>query len=166
MDLKPRHIEFRDAIQDIINNPKVQQMGNITQHARGISCLDHCVFVAYISFAICKKLGLNAKSAARGALLHDLYLCNWEKTTIGHWQRLVIHPKMALENAKEFGISSLEKDIIVKHMWPITLTQLPRHRESAIVNFADKACSMAEVFGVYWWLNTKKQLRCLNEALA
>lgn len=166
MELKPRHMEFRDAIKDIIYNPKVQEMNKISQHTKGISCLDHCLFVSYISFAICEKLGLDAKSAARGALLHDLYLCNWNFTTIGHWKRLVVHPQMALENAKEFGLSNLEKDIISKHMWPVTLFHIPLHRESAVVNFADKACAIAEVVGIYWKLKTRKQLRNLNNELA
>ncbi|MEG1801535.1 MAG: HDIG domain-containing protein [Oscillospiraceae bacterium] len=166
MELKPRHIEFRNSIESIINQPKVQEMGKISQHVQGISCLDHCIFVSYMSFAICKKLGLDANAAARGALLHDLYLCNWDYTNIGHWERLLIHPKMALENAKEFGLSSLEKDIISKHMWPVTLFHVPLHRESAVVNLADKACAIAEVCGIYWRLKTKNQLRRLNMALA
>ncbi|MEG0021005.1 MAG: HDIG domain-containing protein, partial [Oscillospiraceae bacterium] len=166
MELKPRHIEFRDSIDSIINQPKVQEMSRISQHVNGISCLDHCLFVSYMSFAVCKKLGLDANAAARGALLHDLYLCNWDYTDIGHWKRLTIHPQMALENAREFGLSNLEKDIISKHMWPITLFHIPVHRESAVVNLADKICATAEMCGIYWHLKTKTQLRCLNRALA
>ena len=86
--------------------------------------------------------------AARGGLLHDLYLCDWSKTDVGKFERLVIHPLMALQNAEKFGLNDLERDIIVKHMWPLTRA-LPRHRESFVVSLADKLCATAEMLHVY-----------------
>lgn len=166
MHKEQRYIEFYSCIEDIVNHPKVQQMNDISQHVKGVSCLDHCLFVSYLSFSICKKLGFDAKSAARGALLHDLYLCHWENTNIGVWKRLLIHPKMAAKNADIFSLSHMEKDIILTHMWPITFTCVPFYRESAIVNLADKACSIAEVSGFYWALKSKNRLRKLNLAHA
>ena len=42
----------------------------------------------------------------------------------------------------------IEKDIIVKHMFPLNI-KLPRYRESYIVTIADKICSSYEViYGV------------------
>ena len=35
-------------------------------------------------------------------------------------------------------------DIIVKHMWPLTVT-LPKYRESYIVTLADKYCATSEM---------------------
>ena len=110
--------EFRVYIDDLIQHPNVQMMNQIKQHINGVSCLDHCIFVSYLSFSICKKLKLNAKAAARAGLLHDLYLCDWSQTNIGPWKRLLIHPQIALRNAEIHGLSDLEKDIISKHMWP------------------------------------------------
>ena len=91
--------EFRVYIDDLIQHPNVQMMNQIKQHINGVSCLDHCIFVSYLSFSICKKLKLNAKAAARAGLLHDLYLCDWSQTNIGPWKRLLIHPQIALRNA-------------------------------------------------------------------
>lgn len=150
-------IQFAACVEELLKDPDVRAMAEIHQHKKGISCLDHSIFVAYLSFLICRRLGLDFVAAARGGLLHDLYLCNWDETDVGLWERLVIHPRMALENAAKFGLSELEKDIIVKHMWPVTLS-LPRHRESAVVSFADKICTMAEFLYIYRWTRVGEHL--------
>lgn len=142
-------VEFSACINDIINDEAVQSMDNIKHHVHNVTCLDHCVFVAYVSFALCKKFNLNYVAAARAGLLHDLYLCDWSKTDVSRFRRLLIHPAMALKNAEKFSLSDLEKDIIIKHMWPVTLRQLPGYRESAVVNFADKICACIEFLRLY-----------------
>lgn len=141
--------EFYACIEDLIDSPSVQAMEDISQHAGGVSCLDHCIFVSYLSFVLCRRWGLDARSAARAGLLHDLYLCDWKTTDVGLFERLLIHPRMALKNAEQFGLSDLERDIILNHMWPVTLRQIPRRRESAVVNLADKLCATAEFAGLY-----------------
>ncbi|MEG2174218.1 MAG: HD family phosphohydrolase [Oscillospiraceae bacterium] len=150
--------EFRRCISDLIAQPDVQDMDHICQHAGGVSCLDHCVFVSYLSFALCRRWGLDYVAAARAGLLHDLYLCDWSATTIGPWERLLIHPQMALHNAEIHGLSELEKDIISNHMWPITLRRIPRHRESAVVNLADKLCATAEMLRIYRLIGAGRRL--------
>jgi uncharacterized protein len=56
-----------------------------------------------------------------------------------------IHPKLALKNAEEnFQLSDLEKDIIVKHMWPLTV-KFPKYKESYVVCLVDKYCSIQEI---------------------
>ena len=150
---------FIDCIDDLLEDWQVQSMSNIKQHINGVSCFDHSLFVAYISFRICKTLNLNFRSAARAGLLHDLYLCDWNAANVGRWERLLIHPQMALENADRFDLSVLEKDIIEKHMWPVTLRLLPRHRESFVVNFADKLCATAEVLHIYHLFRRKNALQ-------
>ena len=37
-----------------------------------------------------------------------------------------------------------EKDIILKHMWPVTFFHFPKYRESYLVTIADKICSSYE----------------------
>ncbi len=140
--------QFVECVEELLKDPDVRAMEEIRQHKEGISCLDHSIFVAYLSFLMCRRLGLDFVAAARGGLLHDLYLCKWEETEVGMWERLVVHPKMALKNASKFELSDLEKDIIVKHMWPVTLS-LPRHRESVVVSLADKICTVAELCYIY-----------------
>jgi uncharacterized protein len=150
--------EFWSCIDDLLMQPEVREMDNIRQHAAGVSCLDHCIFVSYVSFIACKRLGLDSTAAARAGLLHDMYLSDWRASQVGRFRRLVIHPKMALENADNFNLSSLEQDIILKHMWPVTLFSLPRHRESFVVNIADKICATAKMLRIYRRLDSGKQL--------
>lgn len=164
MIVKKSYVDFTEAIEDIIDDEKIQKMNGIYHHVKDVSCLDHSLFVAYVSFTICKKFRLNAHAAARGGLLHDLYLCNWEETNVKHYKRLFIHPQMALENASTFDLSKTEKDIIRNHMWPLTITKLPKCKESFIVSFADKICALSEQTGLYWRIQVSGSLRTLNKS--
>lgn len=69
---------FRACIADLIDTPSVQAMRNVSQHV-DINCLEHCVFVAYVSFLICRRMGWDFRAAARGGLLHDLFLYDWHQ---------------------------------------------------------------------------------------
>ena len=56
------------------------------------------------------------------------------------------HPKAACKNAEEdFNLTDIERDIIKKHMFPLTLTP-PKYRESVLVCLVDKVCSVYEIF--------------------
>ena len=154
--------EFRLCIADLIQQPSIQTMDQIKQHVKNVSCLDHCIFVSYLSFSLCKKLRLNASAAARAGLLHDLYLCNWSQTNIGPWKRLRIHPQIALRNAEAHGLSNLERDIIAKHMRPLTFSKIPRYRESVVVNLADKICACVEMLRLYRKIGAARALTGLN----
>jgi len=141
-------VQFQSCIKDLIETPVVRTMNNFTQHSL-VTTLEHCLFVSYVSFLICKFLGLNYYAAARGGLLHDLFLYDWHD---GHRDRRFhgfTHPKTALMNATmHFNLSHMEQDIIKKHMWPLTLV-FPRYRESYVVSLADKICCILEVLGLY-----------------
>ena len=153
---------FMNCIEDLLADEKVQAMNEISQHTKSVSCFDHSLFVAYVSFFICKKFNLDFKSAARAGLLHDLYLCDWNALRLGRFKRLLIHPQMALTNAECFGLSDLEKDIIENHMWPITLLHIPQHRESFVVNIADKLCAAAEMLHLYHIFRSKDVLKAFG----
>ena len=61
-----------------------------------------------------------------------------------------------VENSlKNFTLNDLEKDVIVKHMWPLTI-KFPKYKESYIVTFVDKYCATVEFFK---YLNKKYKLR-------
>lgn len=155
--------EFSNCIKDIINDEAVQSMEYIKHHVHSVSCLDHCVFVAYVSFILCKRFKLDYVAAARAGLLHDLYLCDWSKTDVSRFRRLLIHPAMALKNAEKFTLSDLERDIILKHMWPVTLRQIPGYRESAVVNLADKLCACIEFLRLYHVFKAGRVLSAFNQ---
>jgi len=137
--------EFLLCIKDIKNNETVLKMKNFMQHC-DTSCYDHCYNVALISFFICKKFNLDYKAAARAGFLHDLFLYDW-KTDKNHGRfHGYTHPKRALNNALHiYFLFKKEKDIIKKHMWPLTLA-FPRYIESYIVTFVDKVCATKEIY--------------------
>ena len=154
--------EFSDCINELINDEAVQSMDNIKHHVHNVSCLDHCIFVSYISFVLCKKLKLDYVAGARAGLLHDLYLCDWSQPNISRFRRLLIHPAMALKNAERFERSDLERDFILKHMWPVTLRQLPGYRESVVVNLVDKICACVEFMRLYDVFRAGRALSAFN----
>lgn len=138
--------EYYDCVRDLNDHEKVKSMQYFIQHG-DVSCLEHSLYVSYISFRLCNKLGLDYCSAARGGLLHDFFLYDWHADKKTHkGLHGLIHPNIALENAnKYFSLNSIEKDIIEKHMWPLTL-RLPRHKESYVVLMVDKYCALVETF--------------------
>ncbi len=155
---------FAACLDGLENDPLVREMQRIPQHAKGVSCYDHSMFVAYVGFTLCRIFGLDYRAAARGGLLHDLYLKRWEETNIGRFRRLIVHPRMALENARVFHLSALEEDIIGSHMWPLTPT-LPRWRESYLVGLADKLCAIAEMAHLYGRLGVRRNITGCRAAL-
>ena len=140
-------LAFHEMIAPLIAEPDVQSMQHCRQHAEGISRLDHCLYVAYLSFLFCRRCKLDARSAARAGLMHDMDLR--DEASVGRLRHLVSHPVMAAEAADRHGLNRLERDIILKHMWPVTLRLMPRYRESFVVNMADKVCALFEVTRLY-----------------
>ena len=141
---------FHDCTEDLFASQNVQRMREFVQHA-DVSCLEHCVSVALMSLWISGKLGLSVdqRSMVRGALLHDFFLYDWHEKSDRKGLHGFTHSKTALRNAQlEFRLNDREKDIIVKHMWPLTLVP-PRCREAVIVGLSDKFCSFLETFRLY-----------------
>lgn len=138
--------EFRSTIKDIAQHPVVRQMKHYPHHG-STSCYKHCLRVAYQNYVLCRKLRLDARSAARAGMLHDLFLYDWHthaKETGERWHGLK-HPEKAYRNARElFELNRTEQDIIRNHMWPITVCKMPRTKEGWITVFTDKWSGFAE----------------------
>ena len=148
MDKKYQLTEFFEIIKDIISNDTVKEMKNFRQHCN-TSCYKHCMQVAYYTYIACKKLKLNYVSATRAAMLHDLFLYDWRKkyrTIELPGLHAFVHPQIALKNASNlFELDEIEKDVILKHMWPVTFA-LPKYRESYIVTIMDKYSACLETY--------------------
>lgn len=135
------------CIEDMIEHELVQSMKNFCQHG-ATTTLTHCIHVSYLSYQICKKLGLDYRAAARAGLLHDFFLYDWHTHCKETKERLhgFYHPRKALNNAKrEFDLTDKEKDIILKHMWPLTVIP-PKSWEGMVVMYADKVCTIKEMY--------------------
>lgn len=128
-------------------NSRLMETNNFIQHG-STSCLLHTVAVAFLSIRISEimNININKKDLIRGALLHDYFLYDWHD---GKKERRIhgfTHPNAALKNAMEdFELTECERDIIQKHMFPLTPTP-PKFKESIIVCIADKICSLYETF--------------------
>ncbi len=138
--------EYIEIISDLLKNEKVNQMRLYRQH-HNVSCFEHCLYVSYNTYVICKKHNLDYKSAARAGLLHDLFLYDWRKRENGRkGLHAFTHPKEALRQAEEITkLNKREKDIIKKHMWPVT-PALPRYKETFLITYVDKYFAVAEAF--------------------
>lgn len=147
-DLSDNDKEFQMIIKELINNKTVKEMKNYKQHYE-TTCFDHCYTAAYYCFLICKKYHLDYKSATRAAMLHDLFLYDWRvRQPDRKGLHAFTHGKIACENACQlFDLNEKEKDIIIKHMWPVTI-QFPKSIEGFILTLVDKYCALSETFDV------------------
>ena len=146
--LKPcERAQFHAMVKPYARNPQVMSLKQYRQH-RNTSTYDHCMRVAKLCFYLNRRLPLGAdeKTLIAGAMLHDFYLYDWHRP--GEMRRLhgFRHPRIASRNAYAvFCLGERERGIIETHMWPLTLTKIPRSREAWLVCFADKCCAVLEL---------------------
>jgi uncharacterized protein len=138
--------DFIGTVRELLQVEQVQEMNQYLQHGN-TSTLTHCLIVAYYSYrlALLLPMRFHYKSLIRGAILHDFYLYDWHIPDKSHKLHGFVHPHFALNNARRyFSLNFVEEDIILKHMWPLTLRTAPCCRESFLVCIVDKFCSLAE----------------------
>ena len=121
--------EFVKTTAELLGSEQVRMMGRWKHHGP-VTTLDHSLFVAYLSYRAARTLGLDAAAAARGGLLHDLYLYDSrDKSAHPGWQ-CFDHPRAAARNAEQVTeLTDKERNIILSHMWPLG-GQLPRTLEA------------------------------------
>ena len=138
--------EFLNIVKPLIENETVQEMKKYRQHYE-TTTFDHCLEVSYYCYKICKKFKLDYISAAKAAMVHDLFLYDWRKKQPDRkGLHAFTHPRTSYENAcKIMDLNKLQKDMILKHMWPLTI-KLPRYIESYILTLVDKYCALSESF--------------------
>ncbi|SKC01436.1 uncharacterized protein SAMN06296386_113104 [Lachnospiraceae bacterium] len=138
---------------DILNHETYATLSTYMQHG-SVSVMEHCLRVAETSLRISDwmkrhKIECHERELVRGALLHDYFLYDWHNTTLKyslkHGFHGFTHARIALNNAsRDYQLNEIEKDIILKHMFPLNLTAVPGYREAWIVTMADKYCSLME----------------------
>ena len=152
---------FIHSILGLHANDKLREMDHYMQHGN-TSTFSHCLTVAYISYRLTLHLPFrfNKRSVIRGAMLHDFYLYDWHIPHKSHRLHGFRHPRFALINAKQCcPLSPIEEDIIQKHMWPLTITRYPIYKESMLVCFVDKFCSLAETLHIPLKSNELRQVK-------
>ncbi len=135
--------EFETIISDIVLNKKFNQLSKEAHH--GITRYEHSMRVAKYSYMFCNRFNKeNKKDVTRAALLHDFFV-NSDMDNQSGTKKLESHPSVALTNAKKyFEINDIQEDIIVKHMFPITLS-IPKYKESWLVSLVDKLVGAYEM---------------------
>lgn len=137
--------EYNEIVKDILNNREFKKLEGYSHHST--NRLDHSMRVSFYSYKMCKKLGLDYVSAARGGLLHDFFLNTYQKNSRN--SLLINHPKLALYNSKKhFKLNEVEIDIIKSHMFPVNVKIIPKYNESFVITFIDKlACVYERIIG-------------------
>lgn len=136
--------QYVSIVQDILYNIEFDKISQITHH--GLDRKSHSLRVSYYSYKICKLFGLDYNSTARAGLLHDFFFEDNKKSDIKtRIKTLINHPKYALNNSdKLFYLNDIEKDIIVSHMFPVSIKP-PKYIEGWIVNLVDDVVAVAEI---------------------
>ena len=120
--------EFYYLIKDIISTDEYQSMKNIKHH-KYTNAYMHSIRVAYLCYLHYlkhpDKYDLN--TLLRGALLHDYYLYDWHDKGNPKLRHCFVHPRRSYKNAiRDYkNINKKEKDMILHHMWPVTI--IPPH---------------------------------------
>lgn len=138
--------DFFSYIEDLYFSDEIQGMAIYPQHGN-INRLQHITSVCYLSYILAKEQGADIRQTLRGAVLHDLFYYDWHEAGDGsHRLHGYRHPGFAVKNARALypKITEVEKNIILRHMWPLTPIP-PKYKEGFIVSMADKYCATQEV---------------------
>ena len=149
--------EFVRTTGELLESQPVRSMGQWKHHGR-VTCLDHSLFVAYWSYRCARLLHLDAAAAARGGLLHDLYLYNPKDKSAHPGNQCFDHPRAAARNAAKLtSLSKKERNIILSHMLPLG-GALPRSIEAWLVDLVDTLCAGVEFSHLYHPRQLREQL--------
>ena len=137
--------EYYAVIAELLEYEEVQELKHFRHHIR-TNRFQHCLNVSYYQYKLCRFFGLDAESAARAGLLHDLYFYETKEYTkskppIRHSKH---HPEIALENAEKLLVlNDKERDMIRNHMFPMTFV-MPKYPETYLTTLVDKYCAVLE----------------------
>ena len=137
--------EYLALVEDILDHPVFRSMEQYIQHGT-TTCREHCIQVSYLAYRICKERGWDCRAAARGGLLHDLFLYDWHAPVRvrGHRFHGFTHPAVAARNAEAyFSITRRERTVIHRHVCPLTPIP-PSTMAGMAVVWADKVCGLRE----------------------
>lgn len=138
-------------VADILEHADVQALKQFRHH-HYTTRFQHSLNVSYYNYLLCRFFHWDAVSAARAGLLHDLYFyetADYDRSdSPDQKSHSAHHPEVAMQNAAvRFALNSRERDMIEKHMWPLT-HRMPHYKESYAITFVDKYAAMLEFFGL------------------
>ena len=135
----------RAILKDYLDHPEALKMKEFIQHG-DVSTYEHVLAVANRCYRVAyRRKNIDLKLLTVSAFLHDLYLYDWHDPDPSHKWHGFHHAERAAANAERiFSISPKGKEAIRTHMWPLTLTCVPKSREGWILTMADKHVSAVE----------------------
>ena len=147
---------FDDIASEMLSNKKFLKLNEESHH--GITRMQHSMRVARNVYKCAVKLNLDYVSATRAAIVHDFFTNEEFGNNLGLIQG-VIHPDMALENARgEFEINEKEANMIESHMFPLS-TVLPKSKEAWLLTGVDKAVA------IYEYASNKFSLKRISQTI-
>lgn len=143
--------EFLSVVKEVTSADNYKYLTQNIQHA-DVTVARHCLMVASCVYKVAKylKMKTDYHNLIRASLLHDYFFYDWHDKNKGFRGHGFKHPAFALENAeKDFDLSDREKDMIKKHMFPLTLFSIPKYKESWLLSLCDKYVATMEVLRLY-----------------
>lgn len=137
---------FKEICNKVINHPLFQKQKEFIQHGK-TTTYEHVYNVALscYKYALLKK-NYHLEELIIGCLLHDFCLYDWHYVKNRKRFHGIRHPKIAYNNAyKHFDLSKISKNMILAHMWPLTLFHIPCYKESWLLWRMDKKISADEM---------------------
>ncbi len=132
---------FDEIASEMLSNEKFLKLNQESHH--GITRMQHSMRVARNVYKYSIKFNLDYISATRAAIVHDFFTNEEFGNNLGLIQG-VIHPDIALENAKgEFPINEKEANMIESHMFPLS-TVVPKSKEAWLLTVIDKIIAIYE----------------------
>ncbi|MDY6035014.1 MAG: HD domain-containing protein [Bulleidia sp.] len=134
-----------DIVKTLEDTGRYSQAKDFMQHGK-TSVYAHSIDVAITACKLAENyhFDVDYPSMIKGALLHDYFLYDWHVPHIEYGLHGFTHPYIAAQNAKDdYGLTPVEEDIIIHHMFPLTLYP-PQSKEAWLVCWADKICAARE----------------------
>lgn len=144
--------DFYCKLKMVEKYKEIQKLQSLYFQHGTTTVFKHSRNVAYLCILLAKKLEeklhikFNYNNLLLGAFLHDLFLYDWHEKDKSHRLHGYRHPLTASINAKKMcNVNNEVIEIIKSHMWPLTITKVPRTREAILVCLVDKYVAIREI---------------------
>ena len=145
----------RDFLENIVHREYYSFLKNelkqYIQHG-STSTFVHSRDVAFMAYLYAKKHHLDKNPAfsiedlVLSGFCHDFFMYDWHERIGHHKLHGFTHAHVSAMNAYNYcHLSEKALSIIETHMWPLTITKIPRSKEAWIICMIDKLISLKEI---------------------
>ena len=154
--MRTSYTEQREFLEYIVHKDYYKflknELNKYIQHGT-TSIYKHSQHVAFFSYKMAKlfknkfNANIDFEALIKASYMHDLFMYDWHEKT--NWHRLhgYTHPALAAQNAEKYCNATQKEIAIIKtHMWPLTITKIPKSKEAWILTLCDKYSTIKEFF--------------------